>query len=470
MKHPFLAAILCLCTFIPSLASHRTVSITQAGSLSAAISSSEVRALDSLTVAGPMNLSDLRVAWDGAYYGSLRFLDISKASFEGNKIPDYAFFNPDIQKGGIETKCFLYIDEIILPDNIVEFGKYAFRYTYLTKMDIPQTLRKLGTGAFFVSNLPFDGRADSLFRLPEGIEEIPDSCFTGSVKGNTFHFPSTLKRLGDYNFSNCVIKSVTFPENMEEIGDHVFESTYIEKARFSGNCRKIGISFLSDCHFLSEANLPNDIDTVNACYLTSSLVEEIEIPSNVKVIKTNAFWHNGRLKSIIFNEGLEEIENDAFFQSFFNSITLPSTLTRIGCGAVVANNIYCLATTPPKVESGAPSPHFTLYVLPGLKTAYQQAPGWSDADEIIELDRTQFPVASIVSLPGDQHESAIKVSASQGKILVRTSKNRPVEVSVYRPDGVLVASATASPDAVIELPAGIYVVATADDAVKVAVR
>ncbi|MDE5686750.1 MAG: leucine-rich repeat domain-containing protein [Paramuribaculum sp.] len=469
MKHPFLAAILCLCTFIPSLASHRSVSITQAGSLSRAINSSEVRALDSLTVAGPMNLSDLRVVWDGAYYGSLKFLDISKALFEGNKIPDYAFYNPDKQKGGIETKSFLYIDEIILPDNIVEFGKYAFRYTYLTKMDIPQTLRKLGTGAFFVCNLPFDGRADSLFRLPEGIEEIPDSCFTGSVKGNTFHFPSTLKRLGDYNFSNCVIKHVTFPENMEEIGDHVFESTYIENAHFAGNCRKIGISFLSDCQFLTEANLPNDIDTINSSYLAYTFVKSIEIPSSVKVIKTNAFWKNGSLKSITFNEGLEEIEENAFNHSVVNSITLPSTLERIGQYAIIANNIYCLATTPPKVESGAPSSNFTLYVLPGLKSVYESAPGWSAATEIIEIAAEQFPVAGIKTIDAAA-DTEITVTSAEGGILVNSIKNGPVNFSVYSTDGTLIHSATANPEAEVKLPAGIYVVATADEAVKVAVR
>lgn len=466
MKHPFLAAILCLCTFIPSLASHRTVSITQAGSLSAAISSSEVRTLDSLTVAGPMNLSDLRVAWDGAYYGSLRFLDISKASFEGNKIPDYAFFNPDIQKG---ENAFLDINEIVLPSNLEAIGAYSFRNTMVTKMGLPASLKTLSEGSFYTCNLAYENRGDS-FSFPEGIEEIPDYCFYGAFSASELRLPSTIRRIGKAAFSGTFLKKVVFPPELEAIADKAFFSTTLEEVEFTGNCQSLGEQIFNDSPMLKSISLPDNATTIPSYFLNGSAIRTLEIPEAVRVIKKYAFGLNGLLENVVLHEGIEEIDDNAFYNSGkINMIILPSTLQSVGSHSFNTPEVYCSATIPPACAADFNDKSFTLYVLPGLKTVYEQAPGWSVATEIVEMDADQFPVAGIKTIDATS-DGEIAVTSADCGIIVCSIKNGPVNFSVYSTDGTLIHSATANPEAEVKLPAGIYVVATAHDAVKVAVR
>ena len=99
-------------------ASQLTVTNTAAGKLSALIGN-EARNVDSLTVEGPMDLKDIRVAWDGAFNGQLKYLNIAKAEFKDNKIPDYALYVKTEQKG---EKRFLNIDEVDISSARLSFS------------------------------------------------------------------------------------------------------------------------------------------------------------------------------------------------------------------------------------------------------------------------------------------------------------------------------------------------------------
>ena len=466
MKKQILTLALCICAFLTSTASHRSVSITQAGSLSRAINSSEVRGLDSLTVAGPMNLSDLRVAWDGAYYGSLKFLDISKASFEDNKIPDYAFFDADIQKG---EHAFLDINEIVLPSNLEAIGAYSFRNTMVTKMKLPASLKTLGEGSFYTCNLAYENRGDS-FSFPEGIEEIPDYCFYGAFSASELRLPSTIRRIGEAAFSGTFLKKVVFPPEMEAIADKAFFSTSLEEVEFTGNCQSLGEQIFNDSPMLKSISLPDNAATIPSYFLNGSAIRTLEIPEAVRVIKKYAFGLNGLLEDVVLHEGIEEIDDNAFYNSGkINMIILPSTLQRVGSHSFKTPDVYCSAVVPPACADNFNDKSFTLYVLPGLKSVYESAPGWSAADEIIEIAAEQFPVAGIKTIDAAA-DTEITVTSAEGGILVNSLKNGPVSFSVYSTDGTLIHKAAANPESEVRLPAGIYIVATADDAVKVAVR
>ena len=66
------------------------------------------------------------------------------------------------------------IRRIILPDNITEFGKYAFYGLTLETINIPSSLRKLGKNCFdenrWLSVNPLI--------IPEGVTEIPTQMFS----------------------------------------------------------------------------------------------------------------------------------------------------------------------------------------------------------------------------------------------------------------------------------------------------
>jgi len=93
-----------------------------------------------LTVAGTLIEEDFEYI---RYYmaETLQILDISKASVEMNKLPDFAF------------DCCSGLTSILLPDSLTEIGSYAFADCYeLMSIEVPNSVKKIGERAFHDSH------------------------------------------------------------------------------------------------------------------------------------------------------------------------------------------------------------------------------------------------------------------------------------------------------------------------------
>ena len=72
-------------------------------------------------------------------------------------------------------------------------------------------------------------------------------------------------------------------------------------------------------------------------------VKKVICPSTLKTVGKNAFYNSG-VKDVVFNEGLEVLENRAFnTRCVMNAVVLPSTLKRIHF-----NGLNCIETTVPE--------------------------------------------------------------------------------------------------------------------------
>ena len=100
--------------------------------------------IDSLIVHGPINKADFKTIVRCARDGSMRIVNLQYAQIENNKIPDFGFVDRDKSRFGNH----LDIRRIILPDNITEFGEFAFYGLTLETINIPSSLRKLGKNCF----------------------------------------------------------------------------------------------------------------------------------------------------------------------------------------------------------------------------------------------------------------------------------------------------------------------------------
>ena len=122
------------------------------------------------------------------------------------------------------------------------------------------------------------------------------------------------------------------------------------------------------------------------------LLTEIYFPSTLRHIEEEAFFFCRSLSELILPEGLLTI-GDLAFHSLSNlfHISIPSTCTTIGRGALqlttVSSCVYDFyPAVPPSIQpdSFAFNNDDTVYVPKGCKTAYQNAPYWSEWADFIQ--------------------------------------------------------------------------------------
>ena len=139
-------------------------------------------------------------------------------------------------------------------------------------------------------------------------------------------------RIGlDFTFVNVEDAFIT-GQWMFEDGQN-YKSIVFPRAKTDG--LKLGEKFFKNCNNLEYIKLPDNLGgfSYDGYNFTSdgSVELKIEIPSTVKEITAETFYKSKNLTTVIFNEGLETIGNNAFASdSNLKTVKIPSTLKAIG--------------------------------------------------------------------------------------------------------------------------------------------
>lgn len=124
------------------------------------------------------------------------------------------------------------------------------------------------------------------------------------------HLPSTLRRMVDNTFIDCLIEELVLPEGMTEIPGCMCE-----------NCREL---------------------------------KKVVLPSTLKVIGNAAFCHCIKLEDIVLPYGLEVIRDDAFGNCVsLRNLELPSSLKCIGRDSFLGSGVEHLSKFEHKDENSA---------------------------------------------------------------------------------------------------------------------
>lgn len=279
--------------------------------------------------------------------------------------------------------------------------------------------------------------------LPEGIESIGTSAFDGNGSLSRVILPSTLTSIGQFAFYECRSLSVIYnnaaqPLDIKDKG--VFaDGTY---GRLDVANIELYVPFGSEELYAAAdewkdfniVEMPVCIDgvyyalhdnnntaAVVAQYKNSSsnyadLVRELlVIPQAITVngkeykvtsVHTRAFAYCQGVKVLSLPEGLEQIWDNAFSNSGFMMITLPSTLTLIVDNAFVGcDNLFYInnfADEPLPVENFIGYTKHVLYVPYGSKAAYEEAEVWKD----FTIHELQVCIDGIYYWPNDETGTA----------------------------------------------------------------
>ncbi len=203
-----------------------------------------------------------------------------------------------------------------------------------------------------------NGRTDTEFAIPEGVEVIASQAFMQSYQGNSkltkVTFPSTLKEIeslafrqsnltevtlpAGVKFGSCAfdicknLKKVTISEGVTELSDYMFWSDEgISVVRLPKSLKKIGDNCFGHCTGIQYVDL-NEVEEIGeyAFYYNSS-ISDIVIPGTVKAIGRGAFVDCQDLTKVTFEEGCTVIAPFMFASDYaLVDLTLADSIEEIG--------------------------------------------------------------------------------------------------------------------------------------------
>ena len=420
---------------------------------------------DSLIVHGPINKADFKTIVRCATDGSMQVVNLQYAQIENNKIPNSGFVDWGWQKPGYH----LGIRRIILPDNITEFGEFAFYGLTLETINIPSSLRKLGKNCFdenrWLSVNPLI--------IPEGVTEIPTQCFQFCYKLKKVVLPSTIKTIGIFAFFDSSVDDMNFPEGLDSIGYLSMHGTRLTEVVLPKTIRTIGYKTFASNFKLKKVVLPEGLTEIpdNLCSSCIEL-EKIVIPESVIKINTEAFSACLKLKTNLPPK-LKWIGSDAFSSSGLDSIVFPATMEYIGKEAfqdlTKLKKIYSMSPIPPVCYyntmvnfgdgpfGGSTPSDIPVYVPIGSGEKYREAFGWNYFTNIIETDK--FPTG-IVS-PKMSNNELCKVYGKDNELVIEIPNllSSPIHYSIYSIDGTMIEQGNLIKSYTLRMPAkGVYIV------------
>ena len=211
---------------------------------------------------------------DAKYSGSITIpatVNHEGVQYSVTSIGDEAFY-------GCES-----LTAITIPESVTSIRNYAFKYCEsLTAINIPESVTSIGEYTFqYCSNL-------TAITIPEN---------------------SQLTSIGNSAFKDCSsLTTINIPESVTSIGEGAFFSCRSLTEIHIGSIE----SWLTISYGNNESR-PNYAASKVKLYIDDEELPEVEIPSTVTSIPSNAFRNCSNLTAITIPEGVTSIEKHAFY-------------------------------------------------------------------------------------------------------------------------------------------------------------
>lgn len=308
---------------------------TSAGELSKVLSGITLTNINALKVTGTLNETDFKYIRENLT--ALEVLDLSGTNMTVFPNRALAFYN------GENTT----LKEVILPEGLISIEEAAFaNCTALEKLNVPSTVNTLGR--WILENTKVTS-----FTIPQGVTEIPASCFYGSAI-TTINIPPSVKTIGNWAFQDAKLTEVVIPSSVTSIGEWAFGCDN-DNPTLQSVIIEADITEIPNCCFylqtkLTSLSLPEGITAIGDDAFCGCKISSLTLPSSLKTIGARAFSNNGITQLTIPNK-VESIGNAAFAHNSIDNIDLPATLVSLHATAFKwesMNEVICRALSVPQ--------------------------------------------------------------------------------------------------------------------------
>lgn len=287
--------------------------------------------------------------------------------------------------------------------NLVTIGTYAFRYTALESLDLPNSIKTINNYAFYnITELTTVTIPDSVttfgsnifqactgitsYKLPANIETIPTSIFYGCTGLTSITIPKTITTIGSSAFYGCSnVTSIIFessntvttisdsafgnmnkmtsfniPISVTTLGNTVFTGwTSLTSMTIPASTTKLGNGVFTSCTSLTSMVIPNTVTSMGTSMFSGCTgLTIVTINAALTTLPGSTFTGCTSLSTIILPAGLTVIGYQAFYNcKSLTSFSIPSTVTTIQYGAFR----YCTGLTSIVIPSTVTSITYASY-------------------------------------------------------------------------------------------------------------
>lgn len=162
--------------------------------------------------------NDKKVLWranaSGIYMKQYKVLDGTLA------IANEAFYNYWVNNNKLSSEPSpRNVEKIYLPASLLAIGYYAFKDNVLHEINLPDSIRYIGDGAFQNTDLRL-----KLLKMPERLQYLGANAFENNKQIENVVFPDGITKICSHSFKGC--SSLVFaylPASLVEIGSGIFD-------------------------------------------------------------------------------------------------------------------------------------------------------------------------------------------------------------------------------------------------------
>ena len=186
----------------------------------------------------------------------------------------------------IGNKAFLNkgLTSITIPEGVttIEDGTHwsvsvplgAFRFNPLTEINLPNSLKIIGIGAFAENKVVH-------LDIPFGVTTIKMDAFYKSLSLKSVDLPNTLTYIGQDAFEWSHLENLVIPNSVTTIGYCAFNrNDYLTKLTLSNNLINIGSNAFSNSK-ITEVNISDSVKTIDQHAFSTTNLTSVSLPTGI---------------------------------------------------------------------------------------------------------------------------------------------------------------------------------------------
>lgn len=199
------------------------------------------------------------------------------------------------------------ITAVKIPSTIVSIGNFAFRNTQLKEVILPNSVEKLGTGAFLASQ---DSTIEKVV-LSDKLTEIPSNCFQAGIsKISEIVIPEGVIKIGGRAFAGSPITSLVLPSTLEDVGTYAFAQHQLTELVITDKVKSIGTNAFTQSAVestLMNVTLGEKLESIAGNAFNHCALSEVAIPAGLKTLHKDAF-KNGSNKVNVYTSNKAHLD------------------------------------------------------------------------------------------------------------------------------------------------------------------